>query len=58
MTSPRKPVPEPVDDVEFLNPRYEGATPEMVAKALLRHKPKTDQDGGEGEGKKQDGEQS
>ena len=25
--------------VEVLNPRYAGATPEMVALALLRHKP-------------------
>ena len=28
------------DTVEVLNPRYNGATPEMVALALLRHKPK------------------
>ena len=34
MTDKRK-LPEP----EILNPRYEGATPEMVALALLRSKP-------------------
>lgn len=26
--------------VEVLNPRYAGATPEMVGKALLKHRPK------------------
>ena len=25
---------------EVLNPRYKGATPEMVGRALLKHKPK------------------
>ena len=25
------------DDPPFLNPHYEGATPEMVGRALLRH---------------------
>ena len=33
--------------VEVLNPRYAGATPGMVALALLKHKPK----GGGGKGK-------
>ena len=27
---------EPRQEVEILNPRYRGATPEMVARALLR----------------------
>ena len=36
---------KPTPKVEVLNPRYAGATPEMVALALLRHKP--DEDGGE-----------
>jgi len=36
---------KPKDAPEFLNPRYAGATPEMVALALLRHKP--DEDDGE-----------
>ena len=27
---------------EILNPRYAGATPEMVARALLRHDPRGD----------------
>lgn len=35
--SAEKPKPKPV---EVLNPRYAGATPEMVALAVLRHKPK------------------
>ena len=34
-------------DVEVLNPRYAGATPEMVALALLKHKAK----GGDGKAK-------
>ena len=50
MTSPRKPIPEPLD-VEVKNPRYKGATPGMVVKALFRRVPKTDQDGSEGEAK-------
>lgn len=29
-------------DVPILNPRYAGATPEMVGLALLRHKPKAE----------------
>ena len=29
-------------DPEILNPRYAGATPEMVARALLRHEPEAD----------------
>ncbi len=33
-----KPKPKPVP---VLNPRYAGATPEMVGKALLKHQPKT-----------------
>ena len=40
---PDAPRPEP----EILNPRYAGATPEMVARALLRHgveKPSGDAD--------------
>ena len=37
MAAKRKPKP-----VEVLNPRYAGATPEMVARALLKHKPKGD----------------
>ena len=32
MTATPKPKPPPI-----LNPRYEGATPEMVGRALLRH---------------------
>ena len=35
MTAKPKKLPEP----EILNPRYKGATPEMVALALLRQKP-------------------
>ncbi len=34
MSKPKKP-PEP----KVLNPRYAGATPDMVARALLRAKP-------------------
>ena len=33
--------------VEVRNPRYEGATPLMVAKALLQRPKKTDQEDGE-----------
>ncbi len=29
-------------ELETLNPRYEGATPEMVARALLRHEPQAE----------------
>ena len=36
-----KPKPKPtLPPEQVLNPRYNGATPEMVALALLRHKPK------------------
>ena len=35
-------------EVEVLNPRYEGATVEMVVKAMLQRPRKSDQDG-EGE---------
>ena len=39
----KRKMPEP----EILNPRYEGATPEMVALALLRSKPNEPRRGGE-----------
>lgn len=32
--------PKPPPKVEVLNPRYAGATPGMVARALMRQKPK------------------
>ena len=37
---------------EILNQRYEGATPELVARALLRHDPEADD--GEAEDKPSD----
>ena len=45
--------PKPLD-VDVKNPRYEGATPGMVVKALFRRGPKTDRQGGARE-KKDDG---
>ena len=42
MTRPKKP-----KEPEILNPLYEGSTPELVALALLKHKPK----GGDGRAK-------
>ncbi len=33
----------PPPEVEVRNPRYEGATPEQVARALAQHKPKDDE---------------
>ena len=38
MTKP-KPAEKSVHKVEVRNPRYAGATPEMVARALLKAKP-------------------
>ena len=43
MTTEQKRKPKP----KTLNPRYAGATPEMVGLALLKHKPK----GGDGKAK-------
>ena len=45
---PKPPAPAPPKplDVEVKNPRYEGATIEMVAKALLRRPRKPDRDDG------------
>ena len=41
MTKDRKRKPGLTPE-QILNPRYAGATPEMVALALLRHKPEED----------------
>ena len=41
-TAPKAPKPKDIE-IEVVNPRYEGATPIMVAKALLR-RPKKDED--------------
>ncbi len=30
---------QPPPEIKVINPRYEGATPEMVARALMRHRP-------------------
>ena len=38
-----RPSPKP-EDVPILNPRYAGATPEMVGLALTRHKQKAEDD--------------
>ena len=40
-------MPKEKPDIEVINPRYAGATPAMVALALLKHKPK----GGDGKAK-------
>ena len=38
--------PKPADlDIEVVNPRYEGATIEMVVKAMLQRPRKSDQEG-------------
>ena len=47
-TNPKTPAPKRRPDgreVEVLNPRYEGATVEMVVKAMLQRPRKSDQDG-------------
>ena len=43
---PPAPNPSPADiEIEVVNPRYEGATPIMVAKALLQRPKKKDKKG-------------
>ena len=45
----KKPTPLPTDiEIDVVNPRYEGATFEMVVKAMLRRPRKSDQ-GGDGD---------
>ena len=39
----KREVPPPTEtEITIRNPRYEGATPEQVARALARHRPKDD----------------
>ncbi len=39
----KRQVPAPPEtEIVIRNPRYEGATPEQVARALARHEPKDD----------------
>ena len=49
-TNPKPPAPKPPKDIEIdvVNPRYEGATFEMVVKAMLR-RPRKDDQGDDGE---------
>ena len=44
-TNPKSPAPKPPKDIEVdvKNTRYEGATIEVMAKALLQHPRKVDQ---------------
>ncbi len=35
---------QPPPEVEVINPRYKGATPEMVARALAQYKSRDDED--------------
>ena len=42
-TAPKAPKPKDIE-IEVVNPRYEGATPIMVAKALLQRPKKDEKD--------------
>ena len=50
-TPPKPPAPNPPKDIEVdvKNPRYEGATFEMVVKAMLQRPRKSDQKGDDDE---------
>lgn len=47
MTNKDKNRRSPPPEIEVLNPRYKGATPEMVAHALLKPKPQDDDESDE-----------